>query len=1243
MFEKLSRPSLPMRVAQGLFREPLPEWFSPILVFLSDTPVIGVPIKPFVSAAADVAKKKDDEALRQHFAALHSVGGHTSEQVRRVEELVQLLDTRMAEVLAFVRASAGDQAVDARADELAAFIRAAALAAYLNRTAAEHMHADHRGVVDADREEHAASLPLDEVYVLPRLFPVRDVTPGDERERALRDRLLDPERMTTRQREQAETEYAALTGQRWRGEGAPGGALPAGRALAAARHAVVLGGPGVGKSTLARYLARTAALGPDAMRRRLRWDEALVPVWIPLALFAEARRETPALPLRDYLDRRMLEAGGEPLRQAMDGMLREGRVWLLLDGVDEVADYDARMALVRAVEAFMAHHPEVRVLVTSRPYGYIRLGGAVPHFALSHFTPRQVTLFVVRWHHARERIRNPASPDVERARREAAALLDDIRRHPHVTGLAANPLMLVIAALVRLDGTQLPQKRVQLYDRAVQTLMDTWNRWRSQLGRQAGVSLPVEQMVRVWGAVAGWTRADGNTGVVHEAALERKVTEVLCGLGYAAGDAGATAQAYLQAAAGRAGILEERGTRIFAFWHPTFEEYLAAVQLATPASGALDRLLPLADDPRWREVILLAVGYLGVVRHDPDAATEIVLALLDRDPPLLEPLFHGRLLLAAACVADGVRLRPSATEEVLARLARVVQAHPHHVFSHALRLALEAARVPDPSPRLVDALLLACRASSSLQIPVVTFLESTLADNEPARNACASLLDEESTWVQREAALALARSGDLRREVRQALLNPSTYSAAIPPNSAGFFETAPEGLWRGYEADLAADDPEQRYRAAAVLCDSGRKSPAALAVLHALAAKGSDGVGREAFRRLYAMRDDTPATRSMLRLQLESAFARDRLEAAALLAHVVPPDELAVATLKQLALAPGDGHRDSTPLFLLKEIGRVDEDLVQALRERMRDGKPSLRMDAAMDLAFLGVIQDDVLDAFRAQLHEGEAGGRFVAADLLLEHGGASEEDRDAVIDAYRELACGDFPAFQQMCAERLAGSGLVDEPLLRGMRARLDDPSPRVRLSTVQRLHELDALDAQAVRTAQALLACPENDVAAEACVLLFTTGHFDDAARAAALRLLANESSWNALREGGVVDALSDAELRPVLTQALQAGVTRGVTWALEHLVVRRLVDKNVLDLWLRAVGGADDHGAAACLRVLRGEVLTAGDVALLAELVRPNSPAVMQDAAAFAVPSEVRQVARYWLFAWLRRTLAPQHGAG
>jgi hypothetical protein len=142
----------------------------------------------------------------------------------------------------------------------------------------------------------------------------------------------------------------------------------------------------------------------------------------------------------------------------------------------------------------------------------------------------------------------------------------------------------------------------------------------------------------------------------------------------------ATAESYLNAAADRAGLLEERGCDIFAFWHPTFEEFLAAVDLTTPTSKSTSRLLPLRRDPRWREVILLAVGYVGVVQHDSETATEIVRSLWEQGPSALEPVFHDQLRLAAACIADDVGVKRTLAQQIIVRLAEVVLLLPYEPF-----------------------------------------------------------------------------------------------------------------------------------------------------------------------------------------------------------------------------------------------------------------------------------------------------------------------------------------------------------------------------------------------------------------------------------------------------------------------------------------------------------------------------------------------------------------------------------
>jgi formylglycine-generating enzyme required for sulfatase activity len=246
------------------------------------------------------------------------------------------------------------------------------------------------------------------------------------------------------------------------------------------------------------------------------------------------------------------------------------------------------------------------------------------------FDDAEIEAFVARWTTAMEA---QAMGEGAVARADAALerreLLDAIARNAGVRRLAANPLLLTILALMKRQGVTLPERRVQLYDQYVATLLSSWNRARG-LGRPPARDLDVVQTVRILAPLALWMHevAPG-VGLVKRAALRRRLEAIYAARGEDAPET--AARRFLADVRERAGLLLERGAGTYGFIHLTFEEYLAAVAIALRGQGdcqpIVDQLRAHVGDPAWREVALLTVAYVGIVQQLDHVAGEVVEAL----------------------------------------------------------------------------------------------------------------------------------------------------------------------------------------------------------------------------------------------------------------------------------------------------------------------------------------------------------------------------------------------------------------------------------------------------------------------------------------------------------------------------------------------------------------------------------------------------------------------------------------
>ncbi|MFM9888353.1 MAG: NACHT domain-containing protein, partial [Burkholderiales bacterium] len=269
---------------------------------------------------------------------------------------------------------------------------------------------------------------------------------------------------------------------------------------------IVLGDPGSGKTTFLKFLALMVAAGKGSS---LGLGDRL-PILVPLSGYANVL-EGSDVRLDDFIVSHFHDVGGNlPLSKLLDESLANGRALLLLDGLDEVKNIDQRHTVVEKVQSFYSLYRRNgnKFVITSRIVGYREVrptAEGLEECTLVDFDDEDIQSFVTRWTLALEaQAEGETAHGREAAANERAILLQAIQGSAGARHLAANPLLLTILALMKRQGVDLPERRVQLYENYVKTLLSSWNRARSLSGRTAGRSLDVEQTLKVLAPLALW-------------------------------------------------------------------------------------------------------------------------------------------------------------------------------------------------------------------------------------------------------------------------------------------------------------------------------------------------------------------------------------------------------------------------------------------------------------------------------------------------------------------------------------------------------------------------------------------------------------------------------------------------------------------------------------------------------------------------------------------------------------------
>ena len=491
------------------------------------------------------------------------------------------------------------------------------------------------------------------------------------------------------------------------------------------RRLVLLGDPGAGKTTLAKFLVLQFARALKDKRANVtdaagnEYGIVRLPILIRVSEYAEARRLDVHLTLRDFLTQAfdLGPATRQDMKKVFDRALNDGSAFILLDGMDEVASLAARLEIAQQIEAFAASiPPENRLLVTSRIAGYreASLSNTFQKYNLRDMDDEQISQFVHQWCMATERFQTPdaAETDVcQRAERESKALLASIASSEGVRRLATNPLLLTILALIHRNGAHLPQHRVKLYELATQTLLSDW-----RLANAGGEARTVKawEAEEMLGPLAYHMHKYEPTGLIADA----KARELLYQYHAAArgrkfydADIVEEVDDFLCRVREHSGLLVERAPGKYGFMHLTFEEYFAGRELISDFTQAAQKIYDVRHLPRWEEPVRLAIASERPKNADYLIRTAI-LAQKEKgkrspyQPSPYEKILHRDLLFAARCLSDCESADSILSEEIGNQLADTLfEGNDNERSLFGIRLHIEPI-LPELTGSLMEATLI---------------------------------------------------------------------------------------------------------------------------------------------------------------------------------------------------------------------------------------------------------------------------------------------------------------------------------------------------------------------------------------------------------------------------------------------------------------------------------------------------------------------------------------------------------
>ncbi|MGI5237921.1 hypothetical protein [Dactylosporangium sp. CA-139066] len=340
----------------------------------------------------------------------------------------------------------------------------------------------------------------------------------------------------------------------------------------AQRRVVLVAPGGTGKTTMVGHLCHLAAL------RHAADPETPKPI---MALLRDAGPDDIGGDLTSLLRRTLRQRFGRELTpDALQVALGRGKVFVVLDGLDEVIDPTLRPALLAAIRRFADTYPGASLLVTTRPYASIDADlAAFRRVAIAPWTETMA-------HRYLSTLTSYTPFDTQQ-------LWEWVSQATERPALFGTPFGLQLLAAFAYRFGRMPQNFTMMLDETITATI-------SREGQRGTVSVPFIELRQALESIAFamQSRPDNRVSITHDELL-RQVSSLV---------AGQSAPEIVSNLVSRSLVLREIEATTYAFTHTAFREHLAAAYLAQlDPPEFVDIVAQHVTDPSWEAVFRAAL------------------------------------------------------------------------------------------------------------------------------------------------------------------------------------------------------------------------------------------------------------------------------------------------------------------------------------------------------------------------------------------------------------------------------------------------------------------------------------------------------------------------------------------------------------------------------------------------------------------------------------------------------------